>query len=362
MASGLLALADIPENVVQWQPAQALSAVVALGALWWRRTHPVMTVVAGFLSLALVQAGSGVVGAPTQATTGHIMVLGGLVAALARWAPTRGVAIGVGAGGALAVIGTALSASPGWAQLWIDAITWAGFGAGGAALRYRAALQLVTAERIRLDERNRIARDLHDTVAHHVSAMAIQAEGARALLATRPEAAGEALTAIHRTASTALDEMRTLVGVLRHPEAPDTGPGSGGSSAHGSTPGLGDLAGLARIEPSLPVTISVAGDLEDVPAAAATTTFRIVQESLSNVRRHAPEASRVEVVVARQGDDLEVMVSNEGSTYRMRPGAGYGLVGMHERATLLGGSLTAGPGRPGQWVVRATLPLGVSVS
>jgi signal transduction histidine kinase len=202
-------------------------------------------------------------------------------------------------------------------------------------------------------ERQRIARELHDVVAHSLSVMVVQAGAARRLVTTKPDRAAEALGAIETTGREALDEMRRLLGVLRAsdgaPETPDLAP----------QPSLVHLDDLTRADPGLPVDVVVDGQPAPLPAAIDLQAYRIVQEALTNVRKHAGPA-RATVHLHYGTDALEVRVDDDGRGASASPpsdGGGHGLVGMRERAALCGGELRAGPRPGGGWSVTARLPL-----
>jgi signal transduction histidine kinase len=202
-----------------------------------------------------------------------------------------------------------------------------------------------------LEERLRIARELHDLVGHGLSAIAVQSGTARvALEAGDLGAVRTALGNVEATSRAAMQEMRTLVGVLRDrsPGAGDRGPGLDGlpalvAQAHGA----GVRAGLHAV-----------GDLGQVPPVVARCAYRIVREALTNVVHHAPGAAVTVRLEARNGR-LGVEVSDRGGT---PPGpaaasGGHGIVGMRERVEILHGTLEAGPDEGGGWTVRASLPL-----
>ena len=200
-------------------------------------------------------------------------------------------------------------------------------------------------------ERQRIARELHDVVAHSLSVMVVQAGAARRLVATKPDRATEALTAIETTGRQALDEMRRLLGVLR------TEPDDGGVLDLSPQPTVAGIASLAAADPTLAVDVTVEGDPVPLPAAVDLQAYRIVQEALTNVRKHAgPARARVHL---RYGvDSIEVRVDDDGRGASADPHHdGHGLVGMRERAALCGGELRVGPRPGGGWTVAANLPL-----
>ena len=201
-----------------------------------------------------------------------------------------------------------------------------------------------------MGERARIARDLHDVVAHHVSAIAVQAESARLTTEGLPEEGRAHFEAIGQTARDALTEMRRLLGVLREDAnaAPDRDP-------QPSLARLNELVETAR-SAGTPVTLTLAGAVATLPPGIDLCAYRILQEALTNVRRHAPGAA-VEVELEYTSDTLRLRVRDHG------PGAvspdldGHGLLGMRERAIMVGGTLSAGPAQGGGFAVEASLPI-----
>jgi signal transduction histidine kinase len=208
-------------------------------------------------------------------------------------------------------------------------------------------------ERALLEERQRIARELHDVVAHHMSVIAIQAEAAPYKTADPPAELVESFGEIRASALAGLGELRRVLGVLRT-GVPGTAP----------QPGLGDLEALLDSARSggVSVTVTSSGEPVALPEGVDLSAYRIVQEALSNAMRHAP-GSQVRVEVAYRGDGLAIEVRNDavasvlvGSGTR-DAGGGHGLVGMRERAAMLGGSLDAGPTEDGGFLVSAVLPV-----
>jgi len=216
-------------------------------------------------------------------------------------------------------------------------------------------------------ERLRIARELHDVVAHHVSVMGVQASAARRVLEKNPDAAREALGAIETSSRNAVGQMRELLGTLRHGELAADGAAEEDIEADSAAPDrapqpdLEDLPDLAvqATTPTCEVTYDLVEDrpgaVGEVPAALQLTAYRIAQESLANVRRHST-ATRASVVV-RVGDALEVEVLDNGSPRHGTGGTGLGQQGIRERAELLGGAVEIGPRRGAGYRVRVTLPL-----
>jgi signal transduction histidine kinase len=219
----------------------------------------------------------------------------------------------------------------------------------GAAIRYQASSRLREMDQVKLREREQLARELHDTVAHHVSAIAIQAQAGRTLAAADPDAAVDALEVIEEEASRTLAEMRTMVGALRQGEEPDLAPQRG----------VADIERLARSAGDSPrVDVELWGDLDDLKPSVEAAIYRLAQESITNAVRHARHATRINVWVV--GDDrcVRLTVSDDGDASSLSASAssGYGIAGMTERAKLLGGTLEAGPSRDRGWTVDAVLP------
>jgi len=231
----------------------------------------------------------------------------------------------------------------------------------GSRLRARRALATATerteaaqAQQAVLEERSRIARELHDVVAHHLSLIAVQAETAPYRLSELPGPVQAEFGSLSAAAREALADMRRLLGVLRHDEPAPRAP----------QPQLADLPALvdAARRAGVPVELAVAPALGPVPSGVAVCAYRIVQESLSNASQHAPGAA---VTVSVDGDGHAVLLrvangpagpGNGPPVTGLRPG--HGLTGMRERVALLGGSLSAGPAPGGGFVVAARLPLG----
>lgn len=201
------------------------------------------------------------------------------------------------------------------------------------------------------DERARIAREMHDVVAHTLSVVVAQADGGRFVAAANPGAAAHSLETIAEVSRSALAEMRTLLGVLRSPA---------GDAPLGPQPSLGDIPALvtAARDDGLEVSLVTTGTPRTLPIGAGLAAFRIVQESLTNVRKHAGPQTRAFVQLAWEEDALEVAVSDDGRGAAAHDdGAGQGIAGMTERAGVFGGTLTAGPRAGGGYVVRMRLPL-----
>ncbi|WP_432135620.1 MULTISPECIES: sensor histidine kinase [unclassified Streptomyces] len=267
--------------------------------------------------------------------------------------------------------GTAMLAGPlpWYAQENLGIFAWTGIGAtaGDAVRSRRAVVQAIRdraerAERTReeearrrvAEERLRIARDLHDVVAHHIALVNVQAGVAAHVMDKRPDQAKEALAHVREASRSALNELRATVGLLRQsgdPEAP-TEPAPGLDR-------LDDLAGTFR-SAGLRVEVARADDGTVLSAAVDLAAYRVVQEALTNVQKHAGPKARAEVSVVRVGPRLEITVLDDGAPPDDRPhatGGGHGLLGMRERVTALNGTLTTGPRYGGGFRVHAILPL-----
>ena len=265
-------------------------------------------------------------------------------------------------GSAIAVSVTYLIASIGlFGAEWVVSVHDAGWGAWTvgttftvlAALLIRHQLTLVEqmrglqadlAQRSRLEERSRIARDLHDVIAHSLTVSLLHVSSARLAVEHDPEDAARALADAERLTRQSLADVRATVGLLRSPNDDGIAP---------PLPGVGDLRRLVDElrAAQADVSLDVDGDLTELPATTGATVYRIVQESLTNAARHAP-GSNVQVHVAASDDQIDVDIESSGSPGN---GSGMGLISMKERAEAVGGTLHAGPGGDG-WLVHASLP------
>ncbi|MFI6316031.1 sensor histidine kinase [Nonomuraea sp. NPDC050556] len=214
-----------------------------------------------------------------------------------------------------------------------------------------AANRTLLADRAVAEERRRIARELHDIVAHHITTMQLMAGGARANLA-EPEVARDALVTLESSGRLALREMRQLLDVLRDG---DDAPGDAPSQPQ---PGADDLDRLVEESrrAGLPTELGVHGTRRPLPPTVGLTVFRIAQEALTNARKHAGPA-RASVQLTYGEDHVTIEVTDDGQSAPPPGTGGYGLVGMRERVALHGGTLTAGPQAGGGFAVVADLPL-----
>lgn len=326
--------------------ASLVVTLIAIPSILVRRTRPLLAVVIAFapsLALDLTRLATGD-RAPGLSTMVFVLLI---AYALFRWGSGREAVTGLALMLTTATVSVIVDHSNtselfGGFAVMIAAVSL------GVALRARARARVKEADETRARERERLARDLHDTVAHHVSAIVIRAQAGLATAARDPGSATDALRVIADEASRTLAEMRTIVRDLRDGDGAELDP----------SPTLADIHRLAsdRTADAPAITVSVDA-AEPVPAPIATAAFRLAQESVTNARRHARRASLIDVRVRTGADTLELEVRDDGEPEGAR-GVGYGIVGMTERAQQLGGRVVAGP-RPDTrgWIVTASLPL-----
>lgn len=359
LATGLILPAFLTLLVESGWVGLAVS-LVQLVPLYWRRHHPVAV-------FAAVAAGSALQAVLLDTPLWSQVAFPVAVYSVARYASTAAglAAVGVGLCGAVvaafrwvrgfdgsvetnAVVAYAVTIATivvsAWAlgalartrRAYVDALV-----ERGERIEREAAQQVALAAS---DERARIAREMHDVVAHGLSTIVVQADGARYAAQQDPEVATRTLEQISATGRESLTEMRRMLGLLRTGDTGELRP----------QPGLADLAGLVVGDD---VTATLPDPSTPVPDGVALTAYRVVQEALTNVRRHAgPDArSAVEVAV---DDAVTVLVEDDGrGAASADDGQGLGLVGMRERVAVHGGTLEAGPRPGGGWRVRARIPL-----
>jgi signal transduction histidine kinase len=239
--------------------------------------------------------------------------------------------------------------------------------AGTAVIGAAVYLRIVDSTRqraldvVRAEQRTVFARELHDFIAHHVTGIVVQAQGARFIAEQDPQRVLLALEQIEQAGAETMASMRRMVGVLRDPLAQPDAP-------------LAPLAGVEQIAPMLEhfsaaggplARMHVDGDVGGLPVEVSTSAYRVVMEALTNIRQHAGGAKVADVWVRRTPDWLLVRVANDGPPPKPptpRDRAGYGLVGLTERVRAVGGRITAGPGIDGGWVVDAALPVNQGVT
>lgn len=348
-------------------PTAVFGGVLACGPVALRHRAPALasvTVVAGVVLTNLL-LGSGPVFTPGQVaaffvlhtliSTGHRRLAVALTAALNL----------IVLAGLLTVVPLPIAApltAASWSMLsylLLTALIWA-FGEFIAARRahlreVEERLRRAEAERDRqarlavAEERNRIARELHDVLAHSLSVMIAQADGASYALRTDPELAGRATRTVADTGRSALRELRGLLDVLHDPAE------DGAWTPQPDAAALGELVERVR-RPDLPIRFELTGNVEELPTGLGLAVYRIVQEALTNVLKHGGGAAEVRVDVG--GGAVVLDVADGGAPGpRDLPSTGNGLGGMRERAVLYGGTLTAGARPGGGWRVRAELPV-----
>lgn len=328
-----------------WRPVALLVCVVSAFGLLWRRDHPLaVTVVVFGIAMGVDNVVIAVTGESLVLyTTAYVLLL---PYALLRWGSGREAAIGLTFVVVACVLSQWINASRTEALVAVPFLLLP--AALGASVRYRSSSRLRAIDQIKLLEREQLARELHDTVAHHVSAISIRAQAGRAVAATDPAGALDALEVIEREASRTLAEMRMMVGALRQGDEADLAPQRRAA----------DVARLAGRDGGGPqVDVELSGDLDGLSASVGAAVYRLAQESITNAIRHARHATRITVRVVVEDDRVHLTVRDDGEVAApSSPTPGYGLVGMTERAMLLGGTLEAGPTRERGWIVDAVLP------
>jgi signal transduction histidine kinase len=323
-----------------------------------RRRRPLLSFAVVFATVAWASLAFG----GAEATTEFVAALVSLYSAAAnddrRWAPLAG---GLLAGGVHELrdphvhgVGDVVWGAGLLAVAWLFGIAVRGRQGRIVALEGEAVrLAAEREERARAavaEERSRIARELHDVVAHAVSVVVVQAQAGLRLVGRDEQRARQSLEAIEVTARTALDEMRRLLAMLREAEDSSLAP----------QPGLAQLEVLAAQvrEAGLPVEVRIGGEPVPLPAGLDLAAYRLVQEGLTNALKHAGEAhARVDVRYCRERLELEISDDGTGSGSNGKGEGGHGLIGLRERIALYGGELESGPGPEGGWLLRARLPL-----
>ena len=344
----------LAENLV-WPVVSLVVALGLLPTLLWRRTDPLAAVVVAFGTFAVVDIVSLLLDVKWQglATSVYSLLL---IYALFRWASGRHAVFGM----AVVSIPWLLSyfdpVDPSTPQIPAANVVLGGLVLSvaatiGASVRYQDTARARGMEEVKLLEREQLARELHDTVAHHVSAIAVRAQAGRVVGPSDTAAALDALAVIEEEASRTLTEMRAIVGTLRHGEEPDFAPQRG----------VADLRRLASGPAERPhVHVELSGDLGGLQPSVDAALYRLGQESITNALRHARHATRVSVTVRADDGCVRLTVGDDGdpASFDPRSASGFGLIGMAERAKLLGGTLEAGPDAHRGWTVQAVLPTG----
>lgn len=322
---------------------------VSCAALIWRRSQPLVV-------LGVTLAALGVSSALGYPEEGGFAMLVALYSVGRYVTDDRWSYIGLGGALVVASISSLVAGAPA-TELVFGFLVLSGVWYIGRRIRVRGERaaqyereQAAQAGRAVAEERTRIARELHDVVAHRVTLMTVQAGAAKTVAAEDPDAALRAMEAVEEEGRQALGELRHLLGVLR-PEA--------------EVDGLGPQLGIADVprlvdqlrEAGLDVSLTINDVPADLPARVNLSTYRIVQEALTNVLKHTGPGARAEVRLSTDNHRVAIEVLDNGSGATTLPGSGQGIVGMRERALLLGGSLDAGPRPGGGFQVVAWLPI-----
>jgi signal transduction histidine kinase len=340
-------------------PLPVLSVSLAVGclAVAYRRTAPLSATAVSLIALMVV---SSLVGNEAATTLGWLVVALVMCASCGFHA-SRPIA---GLGIVLGLTGTAIVVEHGFviSEVLFGWVLAGGAWFAGRALGIQAAATRLAKEHAQLieertqmlaeaavaEERLRIAREMHDVVAHSLSVMMLHVGGVRRLLRADQVPQREALTSAESAGREATAEMHRILGVLR--DAPGAQPGPAPSLEH-----LEELLEPAR-GAGLSVDLRVTGQPRELPQGLGLAAFRIVQEALTNVLRHA-QADRVEVHLTYRSDRIDIDVCDDGrGPSRSAVSDGHGLVGMRERAAAYGGTLSSGPGPHGGFAVRASMP------
>jgi signal transduction histidine kinase len=338
---------------VIWLPAHKQDswrlAIQSIGLAVWS-----LLVTATSLTVA---GSSGQAGSWGFAEAGGII---GLTMVVARRAPRRAVVP------TLLCLGAALAVSPARATLSNPAelvslslvmlLAAAGSIGGGVYLRVQESGRAQAVRTVRSEQRAEFARDLHDFIAHHVTGIVVQAQGAKFIAETDPGRAMLALEQIERAGAETMTAMRRMVGVLRDEKADPNAP-------------LAPLAGIDELGPLIagfsesapPIAhLHLEGDHQGLPVEVSSSAYRVVMEALTNVRQHSVNPQVVDVWVRKTANWLLVRIADDGEPSRNtgpRDRAGFGIVGLQERVGAVGGRIQAGPGIEGGWVVDAALPI-----
>jgi signal transduction histidine kinase len=361
LVAGISLVFHLTEHAEEYHDPSIWGAVLTLAAtvpIAWRRVHP-LPVLAAVTAAQMLAEGFNYVGSGWSGVLIASYTAGSLLGSRVAW---RVVVVLLPLLLGFVTWGVVRGDAP-WQALISAPVMFGGAMVLGDNMRRRREHVAELAERVeraererelvahqRLqDERTRIARELHDVVAHSVSLMVIQAGAARRQLAVDPVRADAALSTVEATGRTAMTEMRRILGVLRD-ESP--------VQSLSPQPSLADLVLLAAAAPDLPVSVRSEGELSNLPSGVEMSAYRIVQEALTNVRRHAGSVHVVDVSVVRHERALVVEVNDDGRGASVaQSGGGFGLQGMRERVAAFDGELAAGPRSGGGWRVRATFPL-----
>jgi signal transduction histidine kinase len=294
-------------------------------------------------------SGNWIVGLGAWPGVGELVGLAVLCAMTIRYRPAAETALAaIAFGGALlAIVGWRQQGLHGGLFLLVVGVAFAATVATGVHSRSIDQRRAEHARATRQSERDDIARELHDLVAHHVTGIVVQAQAARLVAAARPDVTANALSSIERAGTDALSSMRAMVGALR---------ADGGDAPIAPAATLDDIRRLATSGSiALPVVVSLDSAAERLPSSVTASLHRIAIEALTNARRHGAGATTVDVAVACGPQHVTLSVTNDGAVVT-DPEPGFGLVGIAERVAALGGQFEAGPRATGGWAVTAVLP------
>ena len=347
-AVGVLSVADFLITDQLANPYfPALLGLLLAAALLWRRSH----------SLAVLLGGVIVAGALSEIADADLgstaLALAIATYALTRWSSGKHIVIGTAA--ILLVIAANLTrlanSSPLTGEDAAGSIAfWLFPMALGVVMRYRINVKDHRIQAARSEERESLARELHDTVAHHVSAIAIQAQAAQAAGSGISEDVKRILENIEKSATIGLSEMRMVVGALRQDEDPLLNPQI-------NTEHFERLAETQGVGPRIELNLS--DDLEKLGPSYLAVLYRTAQESITNARRHAVGVTRIAIAIEISNGSVRLTVTDDGEPASPAPefSSGLGLLGMAERTELLGGEFKSGPGPEWGWVVKVELPM-----
>ena len=371
-ALAMLGLFDVSQNLLHGGPGLSLTRVlmaIAAAAVWLPAHRPESTTLpkvatglglASLLLTAAVAASQYPSDSPGSWGLAESAALLGVLFVVARRA-TPGLAVL-----ATVVVGAAVSFLPlrgGQTPVFvifglIQALAGAGAIGLGIYLRLIETSRQRAVDAVRAEQRTEFARDLHDFIAHHVTGIVVQAQGARFIAEQDPQRVLLALEQIEQAGAETMASMRRMVGVLRDPQSKPDAP----LAPVAGVPELGILIEQFTAAGGPLARLHLDGAADGIPVEVSTSAYRVVMEALTNIRQHANGAQVADVWVRRTPDWLLVRVANDGpppkpAPPRERPG--YGLVGLTERVRAVGGRITAGPGIEGGWVVDAAFPLNV---
>ena len=345
LAAVLVALLEVSlrQDLPHRAAALAFAFAVAI-AIGFRRSRPLLATAFAFTLATVATVIRHHLALPEIAPVSSAVILM-LPYELCRWASVRHVIVGAVFIG-ITWLASLLNGEMATAEEVIgSAVVLVLPGTIGAVVRFRNEAHSRAVDQARLMEREQLARELHDSVAHHMTAITLQAQAARAVLRKSPEAAEQALTAIETESKRTLVELRAIVGALR--DDPALAPAAG----------LAQIHELARASTRPKVEVTMVGDLHGLTEVLERTLFRLSQETITNAIKHARNASVLNLRIEGQAASVRLSARDDGQTGSQR-NTGFGLGGMAERVALLGGTFEAGPAPEGGWRVDAVLPRG----